>query len=146
MNKHLLLSILIIVTIAVSSLKAQISIGPGIVYGNNLQSFGASANAGYDISKKISILGSYSYYFSKVQYSDGSNSNWWMIDLDAAYKFYKMSDKSDLIVLGGLNLIYFKYPSPLMGSYTGFYNRLVGTNIGVGWRLGRSKAGFDPGS
>ena len=42
--------------------------------------------------------------------------------------------KSDLNVLAGVNLIYFKSASSL-GSITGIYNRLLGANIGVGWKL-----------
>jgi hypothetical protein len=125
---------MIIGMISVSSLKAQISVGPGIVYGTNIESMGASANASCDITPRISVLGAYSYFFNKVPYVDGSNSNWWTLDLDGAYKCYKLSDKSDLNVLAGVNLIYFKSASSL-GSITGIYNRLLGANIGVGWKL-----------
>jgi outer membrane immunogenic protein len=135
MYKKILFSIVIIGIMTVSSLKAQISVGPGILYGTKIESAGISANAGFDITKKISVLAAYGYFLDKEPYSDGSNSNWWTIDADAAYKFCKMSDKSSLFVLAGVNLIYFKYASS-MGNYTGIYNRLTGANIGAGWKLG----------
>ena len=119
---------------SVSSLKAQISVGPGVVYGTNIASIGASANASYDITPRISVLGAYGYFFNTVQYADGSNSNWWTLDANASYKCYKTSAESDIFVLSGVNFIYFKSASAL-GSLTGIYNRLLGANIGVGWKL-----------
>lgn len=130
MKKLIPFSILIISIMSFSSLKAQLSFGPGVVYGTNIGSPGFSASGSFDVTNKIAILASYGYFLNPYQFVDGSNSHWSTVDLDAAYKCYKMSDRSDLYVLAGVNVLYGKAASSIAE-----YNTLTGANIGVGWKI-----------
>ena len=144
----------------VSSLKAQFSVGPGVLYGTKIEQVGISANASYDFTAKCGAMAGYTYFFEK------NSLKWWALDFDGTYSFASLNDKSKFYALAGLNLLYYQYPdlnytaamvgnaslrgldiSPnkVMGVAAIAANvgtssiSYTGVNIGAGWKLGISK-------
>lgn len=132
MKKRILFTVIIVGIMTVSSLKAQFSIGPGLLYGTKIEQPGLSATADYDFNKMWGAMASYTYFIPK------NSLDWWALDFNAAYNCYAQSDKSKLYVLAGLNLLYYKYPS--VAGYVGS-NSLSYTSVNVGaeWKLGIGK-------
>jgi hypothetical protein len=130
MRKRILLTVLIIGLTTVSSLKAQFSLGPALVYATDINTLGISANANYGINEKFGAMGSYTYFFSK------DHVDWWALDIDGTYTFTTLSDKSKLYALAGFNIIYWKYN--YMG-YTTPNDSHAGINIGAGLKYALGK-------
>lgn len=128
MKKHILFTLIILGIVATTSVKAQFSIGPGVLYGTKIEQLGLSANVNYDISHKFGVIADYSYWFPK------NSLNWWSLDFDGTYNFYTLNDKNSLYALAGLDLLYYKVPSG--GIYGGSSNyNYSGLNIGAGWKV-----------
>lgn len=105
---------------AVSSAKAQLSIGPGLVYGTKIEEVGLTANVNYDIDQKFGAMVGGTYYYPK------NSVNWWSLDVDGTYSLDK--NNVDWYALAGLNLLYYNYSQNLHANYTGF-------NLGIGWKV-----------
>ena len=126
MKKRFLFTVIIIGIMTVSSVKAQFSIGPGVLYGTKIETFGISANANYDITEKFGAMADYTYFFEK------NSVNWWSLDLNGTYTFFKHN--VEWYALAGLDLLYYKvkvgtlYTASSSSSYSG-------VNIGTGWKI-----------
>jgi hypothetical protein len=123
MKKRVLFTVIIVGIIAVSSVKAQFSIGPGVGYVTKTQTIMLSANVNYDLPRMFGVMADYNYIFP-----ERSSYKWWSLDFDGTYSFADLIDKSKLYGLAGLNLLYYKYP--------GYNFSYTGVNIGAGWKFG----------
>jgi outer membrane immunogenic protein len=133
MKKIIFLAVLIVGIGSASSLKAQFSIGPGVLYGTQIEQLGLSANASYDFMNKIGVMADYTYFFKKNSFE------WWTLDLDGTYTFLSMGDLSRLYALAGINMLYYTYPA-LEGLYSSSGSKsYTGINIGAGWKIGMGK-------
>jgi len=122
MKKLFSFSVIIIGIMAVSTVKAQFRIGPGLGFVTETKTLMLSASANYDLAKNFGLMAGYDYIFAKT-----SSHKWWGLDLDGTYTFVRENEKGKLYALAGLNLLYYSYPGSSF-NYTG-------VNIGVGWRL-----------
>lgn len=129
MKRRLFFTVIIIGVITVSSLKAQLSVGPGVLYGTKIEQAGISATGHYDITKMFGVMAGYTYFIPK------NSLDWWSLDFDATYNCYTQSEKSKLYALAGLDLLYYKFPTSAgyVGSNSLSY---TGVNVGAGWKLG----------
>jgi outer membrane receptor protein involved in Fe transport len=133
MKKRILFTLLTVGLISVSSLKAQFSIGPGVVYATEIENIGISANLNYDFSEKWGAMAGYTYFFEKEEsgstgYGTITNSvKYWTLDFDGTYTLSN-KDKSRLYVLAGLNMMYWDYGDGETSTSD------AGFNLGAGWR------------
>ncbi len=128
MKKRFLFTLIILLIVTVSTVKAQFSIGPGVIYGTKIKQLGLTANVAYDMTKKWGLMADYTYYFPK------NSLNWWSLDFDARHNICSMNDKNSIYALAGLNLLYYKVPNS--SDYLGSPNvNYTGLNIGAGWKI-----------
>ena len=126
MKKRFLFTVIIIGIMAVSTAKAQFSIGPGVLYGTDLRQFGISANVNYDFAEKFGVMADYTYFLPK------NSQNWWSLDFDGTYTFFKKS--AEWYALAGIDLLNFK--SSAGGENVGSTSlSYTGVNIGIGWKF-----------
>ena len=123
MKKRFLFIVIIIGIMAVSSVKAQFRIGPGIGFVTETKSLMLYGSANYDLPKNFGVMASYNYIFAKT-----TSHKWWGLDLDGTYTFVSQNEKGKLYALAGFNLLYQSYP--------GYNFNYTGLNIGAGWREG----------
>lgn len=126
MKKGIFLAMMILGIMTVSSVKAQFSVGPGIVYGTQIETIGVDGVIHYAFPNKIGIMGGYTYFFEK------SHVNWSSIDVDATYDFYSMGDKGSLYALAGVDFLHSKVK---VGAVNVTGND-TGVNVGAGWKIG----------
>jgi outer membrane immunogenic protein len=133
MKKCILFTVFIIGIMSVSPLKAQFSIGPGMVYGSQIEQVGLSANAGFDFLR-FGVIGDYTYFFKK------NSLEWWTLDLDGTLNLLGLGNLTKLYALAGLNMLYYTFPGT-GGSYgTGSGSKnYSGFNIGAGLKVGLGK-------
>lgn len=112
---------------AVSSVKAQFSIGPGIFYGTKINTVGISANANYDFNDKCGAMADYTYFFPK------NSVNWWTLDLDGTYTYFKHN--VEWYALAGLDIFYASYKSGSIYGSSSSSSSNAGFNIGIGWKI-----------
>lgn len=135
MKKGIFFAVMILGMMTVSSVKAQFSVGPGVVYGTQIETIGVDGVIHYAFPNKIGIMGGYTYFFEK------SHETWSAIDVDATYDLYSMGDRGSLYALAGVNFLHNKVKVAgvsVTGNDTGF-------NLGAGWRIGMgTKASLVP--
>lgn len=125
MKKRIFFTVLIVGIMSLSCLKAQFSIGPGVVYGTNIDQIGILGNVTYNFAEKWGVMGDLTF-FLKTQ-----DITWSALDIDATYDFWKLNDKSNLYALAGLDFLRTK-ASFLGYTATGNEN---GLNLGAGWKM-----------
>jgi len=130
MKKSIFLTLLIATAIAVSPVKAQFSIGPGVVYATELENVGISGVLNYDFANRIGLMGGFTYFLEK------DNVNWWAIDLDATYNFYSVQERGSVYALAGVNFLVVKADYDPLDPDDIFDDNITGFNIGVGWKIG----------
>jgi hypothetical protein len=133
MKERIIFTAVIIGILSLSSLKAQFSIGPGVLYGTQIEQTGLSANASLEFLNKIGVMGDYTYFFKK------NSLEWWALDVDGTLTFFSIGDLSRLYALAGLNMLYYSYPGS-GGLYASSGSKTyTGLNIGAGWKIGLGK-------
>ncbi len=111
--------------------KAQISVGPGIVYGTDINNIGFSANGKYELSEKWSLAPGFTYFLKK------NYVNWSALDLDVNYQFTEIEKLGSLYAIGGLNVTFYKIKYDLdFGDFGDFSGSAKGSNTGVNLGLG----------
>ena len=134
MKKRIFFTLLMVGIITVSSLKAQLSFGPGILYASDIETMGISANVSYNFAGKLGAMATYTYFTGKtLTYGETSQeTNWWALDLDGTYTL-SSKEKSKFYALAGWNIIYWDYGNAQPNdNHSGF-------NLGGGWKFGLSK-------
>lgn len=126
MKKGIFFAVMILGIMTVSSVKAQFSVGPGIVYGTQIETIGVDGVIHYAFPNKIGIMGGYTYFFEK------SHVTWSAIDVDATYDFYSMGDKGSLYALAGVDFLH----SKVKVAGVNVTGNDTGVNIGAGWKIG----------
>jgi opacity protein-like surface antigen len=129
MKKSILLTVIIAGFMSVSPLKAQFSIGPGVVYGTEIEQVGLSANASFDFLKRLGVMGDYTYFFKK------NSLEWWTLDFDATLDVLRFSETSKLYGLAGVNWTYYSFPEGTYSTGSGS-KTYTGFNLGAGWKIG----------
>ncbi|MBN2820747.1 MAG: outer membrane beta-barrel protein [Bacteroidales bacterium] len=134
--KNLLKSLLAIALFfIISEAGAQISVGPGVVFGTDINNVGFSANGKYEFNEKWSAAPSFTYFLKK------NYTNWSALDLDANYQITELENIGSLYAIGGLNLTFWKvkydYDFDLgeYGSY-GDSGSVSGSEAGVNLGIG----------
>jgi hypothetical protein len=125
MKKGIFFAVMILGIMTVSSVKAQFSVGPGVVYGTNIETIGVDGVVHYAFPNKIGLMAGYTYFFEK------DNVNWSAIDVDATYDLYSMGDRGSVYALAGVDFIHSKV-KVLGANITG---NDTGVNVGAGWRI-----------
>ncbi|SHF65136.1 hypothetical protein SAMN05444274_10758 [Mariniphaga anaerophila] len=118
---------------AVPEAGAQISVGPGVVFGTDINNIGFSVNGKYDFNEKWSAAPSFTYFLKK------DFVNWSALDLDANYQLTQIENIGGLYALGGLNFTFWKIKYEYdydLGEYGDFAGTLDGTGSDVGLNLG----------
>jgi len=121
MKKRFLFTVIIIGIVAVSSVRAQFRIGPGIGFITEVRTIMLSASVNYDFSEKFGAMVEYDYIFAKT-----SSHKWWGLDFNGTYKFNSQNETSNWYALAGLNSLHQTYP--------GHNFSYIGLNLGTGWR------------
>jgi len=115
--------------------KAQISVGPGVVFGTDINNIGFSANGRYDFNEKWSAAAAFTYFLKK------DYVNWSALDLDANYQITDIENIGGLYAIGGLNLTFWKVKYDYnydLGEYGDLSGSLdtngsdAGLNLGLG--------------
>ncbi len=83
---------------AFSSVKAQLSIGPGVSFPLDLGELGILARGHYQINDTWGAQGTFTYYLDGIE-----GITFWSFDADATYNF-SQSDAATLYALAGLAL------------------------------------------
>ncbi len=125
MKKGIFFAVMILGIMTASSLKAQFSVGPGVVYGTKIETIGVDGVVHYAFPNKIGVMAGYTYFFEK------DHVTWSAIDVDATYDFYSMDDKGSLYALAGVNFIHSKVK--VLG--TEVTGNDTGVNVGAGWKI-----------
>jgi len=125
MKKGVFFAVMILGIMTVSSLKAQFSVGPGIVYGTEIKTIGVDGVVHYAFPGKIGLMGGFTYFFEK------DHVTWSAVDVDATYDFYKMGDNGSLYALAGVDFLHSKVK---VGAIEATGND-TGVNIGAGWKI-----------
>jgi hypothetical protein len=114
--------------------QSQISAGPGIVYGTDINNLGFSINGSYDFSGKWSAAPSFTYFLKK------NYVNWSSLDLDANYLFSEIENLGGFYAIGGLNITFWKikYDVGEFGGFSGLVDANgsdAGVNLGIGLKF-----------
>ena len=129
MNK---LFITLIFTFLISlGLKAQISIGGGLVYGTEIENIGISINGLYEINESWRAAPTFTYFLKK------NYVNWSVLDLDAHYNFTEIENLGNLYALGGLSLTFWNWDNDFNWGIPGL--DLNGTEFGINLGVGLYK-------
>lgn len=115
--------------------KAQISAGPGVIYGSDINNIGFSINGKYEFTEKWSAAPSFTYFLKK------DYVNWSALDLDANYQITEIENIGGLYAIGGLNLTFWKvkYDYDLDFGEFGSYSdsgSATGSDAGINLGLG----------
>lgn len=108
---------------AVSSLKAQFRVGPGLGFVTETRTLLLNASANFDLPANYGLLGEYNYIFAKT-----SSNTWWGLDLCGTYTFVNLKALGKLYGLAGLNLLY--------RTNNGYKSNYTGVDVGAGYRVG----------
>ena len=127
MKKGIFFAIMVLGVMSVSSLKAQFSVGPGVVYGTQIETIGVDGVIHYAFPAKLGVMAGYTYFFEK------SHVTWSAIDVDATYDLYAMGDRGSVYGLAGLDFLHSSLKVPGLATVT---DNQTGLNLGVGWRIG----------
>jgi xanthine/uracil permease len=123
--------IVAILFFTVCTASAQISVGPGIVYGTNINTIGFSVNGKYVFNEKWSAVPSFTYFLKK------NEINWSALDLNANYNFTELENIGSLYAIGGLNMTFFKLKYDLdLGEFGDFSDSVTGSDVGINLGLG----------
>ena len=126
MKKGVFLAVMILGIMSVSSLKAQLSIGPGVHYATEIESIGIQGVAAYELPSNLGVMAGYTHFLEK------DNVKWSAIDVDATYSLYSMEERGSVYALAGVSFLQTKVEIEgvkVTGNDTGF-------NIGAGWKIG----------
>ena len=123
---------ILIVLFTFSESKAQMSAGPGLVYGSNINNIGISLTGKYEIDETWSAAPSFTYFLKK------DFVNWSALDLDANYQISVLENIGKLYAVAGLNMTFFKLTYEYdLGEYGGaFDGSVTGSNAGVNLGIG----------
>lgn len=125
----------ILFIMVVTNINAQISVGPGVVFGTDINNIGFSINGKYEFNEKWSAAPSFTYFLKK------DYVNWSALDLDANYQITEIENIGGLYAIGGLNLTFWKVKYDVdydMGEYGSFSDSGsangsdAGINLGIG--------------
>ena len=132
-----------ILFISVAEAKAQISVGPGVVYGTDINSIGFSINGKYEFNESWAVAPSFTYFLEK------DYIKWSALDLDINYQLMDIEDVGRLYAIGGFNITFYKIDFDMeyegYSDYSNEYNDAVndamsdsldGSNIGFNIGLG----------
>jgi hypothetical protein len=133
-----LLKVVICVAVVVfsfSTTKAQISVGPGLVYGTDINNIGFSINGKYEFNEKWAAAPSFTYFLKK------DDLTWSALDFNANYQFTEIENIGGLYGIGGLGLTFWGFDSKETGldEFAEFYGGSLDTNtteLGVNLGLG----------
>ncbi len=130
-----LFKVLVVLTLifSVSGVKAQMSAGPGLVFGTDINNIGFSANGKYEFNEKWSAAPSFTYFLKK------DYVNWSALDLDANYQITEIENVGGLYAIGGLNLTFWKVKYDYdydLGEYGDFSGSINGNGSDAGVNLG----------
>lgn len=111
---------------------AQISVGPGVVYGTDISSIGFSVNGKYDVNQKWAAAPSFTYFLKK------NNLSWYALDLDANYQLTEIENFGGLYAIGGLNMTFYKFDLDIPG-FGDASGSDFGVNLGLGLNIAASE-------
>lgn len=131
MKKLFKVFIAVILFFAVAEASAQISAGPGVVYGTDINNIGFSLNGKYEFNESWAAAPSFTYFLKK------DYVNWSALDLDANYQLTNIENVGGLYAIGGLNMTFYKVKYELdFGEYGDFSDSATGSDAGVNLGLG----------
>lgn len=121
-----------VVVVSFSEAKAQMSAGPGVVYGTGINNIGFSINGKYEFNEKWSAAPSFTYFLKK------DFVTWMALDLDANYQITVLENMGSLYAIGGLNMTFFNMNYEYdLGDYGGEIDgNISGSDVGVNLGLG----------
>ncbi len=122
-------SFLILLLIATAS-QAQISVGPGIVYGFDVEEIGLQARGVYSINETWRGQADFTYYLE-----DNDFISFWEFNTNANYIFVD-NGNSIVYALAGLQFFHVKIEDVLFGGDVSDTD--TGLNLGIGGQLGLS--------
>ena len=140
---------LIAITIftTINQANAQISIGPGIAYGTDINNIGFNLNGKYEINEKLAIAPSFTYFLKK------DYVNWSSLDLNANYRLTNIENVGSLYAIGGIGATFWSFdgdeiidldfgdyeiPDELVGDYDTDTTE-IGVNLGIGLNISTKK-------
>ncbi len=115
----------------VQAQEGAIQIGPGLVYGNQVERLGVKADGTYSINENIRAAADFTLFFPEKTDLGGGNeltTTWMALNFNAHYIFYSQ-DEISAYGLGGLNI------AILRASVTGGNSNSeseLGLNLGAG--------------
>lgn len=142
MKNLLKVAICIVALFSFSSVKAQISVGPGIVYGTDINNIGFSINGKYEFNEKWAAAPSFTYFLKK------DYLNWSALDLDANYQITDIENIGGLYGVGGLSMTFWGLDTKGSGldEFEEYYGGSldtntseIGLNLGVGLNISTTK-------
>lgn len=120
-----------ILFLVVTEASAQISVGPGLVYGTDINNIGISVNGKYEFNEKWSAAPAFIYFLKK------DYVNWSALDLDANYQLTEIENLGGLYAIGGLNMTFFKIKYEAdFGEFGNFSESLTGSDAGINLGIG----------
>jgi len=133
MKNLLKVAISLIMLLSFSSAKAQISVGPGIVYGTDINNIGFSINGKYEFNEKWAAAPSFTYFLKK------DYVKWSALDLDANYQITEIDKAGSLYGIGGLSMTFWGLDTKGSGldEFAQYYGGSIDTNTTeIGLNLG----------
>jgi hypothetical protein len=126
---------IVLFVFVITEASAQITVGPGIVYGTDINNIGISANGKYVFTEKWSAAPSFTYFLKK------NGLNWSALDLDANYQLSEIENLGSLYAIGGLNVTFFKFKYDAdFGEWGDYSSSVSGSDAGVNLGLGLNVA------
>ncbi|GGG42493.1 outer membrane protein [Bizionia arctica] len=116
-------------------IQAQIAIGGGLAYNEQVSGPGVTLKAEFNITDKIAIAPGGTYFFGNSLY--GFNQNILSVDVNAHYFFDLIDNKLKLYPILGANYSNYKTGASYYGYYYDTYevsDSAFGVNIGAGGR------------
>ena len=122
---------LILILFSSISLRAQISVGGGLVYGTEIENIGISVNGLYEVNETWKAAPTFTYFLEK------NYVNWSVLDLDAHYNLTEIENIGNLYALGGLSFTFWSWDDSYNWGIPGL--DLNGTEVGVNLGMGIRK-------
>jgi opacity protein-like surface antigen len=126
--------IAIVLFFTVAEASAQISVGPGIVYGTDINNIGISVNGKYEFNETWAAAPSFTYFLKK------DYVNWSALDFDANYQITELENIGGLYAIGGLNMTFYKIKIDGLSDWLGGDDSVTGSNTGLNLGIGLNYA------
>ncbi|SMO80358.1 hypothetical protein SAMN06265379_10836 [Saccharicrinis carchari] len=105
--------IAIVLFCTITEASAQISVGPGIVYGTDINNIGLSVNGKYELNSQWAAAPSFTYFFKKDYVT------WSSLDLNANYQITEIDNLGGLYGVGGIGFTFWGFDGEGFGEDLG---------------------------